>query len=76
MKYTTATTEQRAGQVTSDGKPLAPNPPDDNGDWQLIGLHTFMRYTPSRIASEPDRLSLFAATTEWFIHFYWQRQTS
>ena len=67
-KYQTATTEQKAGQVDANGKPLSPNPPDDSGKWQLIGLHAFMRHT-----SESDRISLFAATTEWFIHFYWQR---
>ena len=75
MKYTTATTEQRAGQVTSDGKPLAPNPPDDSGEWQLIGLHTFMRYEPIM----PTPLSTIPGISyscEWFIHFYWQRQTS
>ena len=75
MKYQTATTEQRAGQTTPDGTPLAPNPPDQSGDWQLIGLHAFMRHTPSRVTSEPNCLSIVAATTEWFIHFYWQRTT-
>lgn len=70
MKYQTATTEQRAGQTSPDGIPLAPNPPDQSGDWQLIGLHAFQR------VSVPANSFLVAAQVwEWFIHFYWQRAT-
>lgn len=70
MKYYTATTEQRAGQTTPDGTPLAPKPPDQSGDWQLIGLHAFMRYSPP-----PAVFNVAHNTHEWFIHFYWQRAT-
>jgi hypothetical protein len=72
MKYQTATTEQRAGQTTPDGTPLAPNPPDQSGDWQLIGLHAFMRF-PCPLPST-GAISVFSSPSpEWFIHFYWQR---
>lgn len=65
MKYQTATTEQKAGQLATDGTPLPPNPPDDSGEWQLIGLHAFMRYEPT--------VSVAMSPCEWFVHFYWQR---
>ena len=68
-KYQTATTEQRAGSVDADGTPFAPKPPDDTGDWQLIGLHPFERRTP--IGSDP--FGIGGAVTDWFVHFYWQR---
>ena len=35
------------------------------------GLSGYMR--SCGILLNPTALSLFAATTEWFIHFYWQR---
>ena len=76
MKYYTATTEQRAGQTTPDGTPLAPKPPDQSGDWQLIGLHTFQRVSVPAQAVPPANSFLVAAHVwEWFIHFYWQRAT-
>ena len=70
MKYQTATTEQRAGAVNPDGTPAAPPPPDDSGDWQLVGLHPFMR---AQTPPEPDPFGVASATVEWFVHFYWQR---